>query len=386
MSKAPIIVIGSGLAGYNLVKEFRKLDKENEILVVSQDDAHSYSKPMLSTAIAKGKLADELSMGDPGKVAGQLNISIRNHTTVDRIDPENKTIAIGNETLSYSKLVLACGAKVNKLKFPGSDLDKVVSINDLMDYRKFRTLLDTEKAEGKKHVLIMGAGLIGCEYANDLLAKEYKVTIVDPNTTALSALLPSEAGQALIEGLSEAGCNFEMESYVNEISEQGDSLLAQLNNGKEVECDLVISAIGLKPSIQLAQDSGIQCNHGIVTNDKLQTSATDVYALGDCAEIEGQVRLYVLPLMTCARALAKTLNGEPTSASFGVMPIATKTPACPVIVCPPPTDAVGQWQIDKTGIDVCGRFTNDEGILQGFVLTGQRSVEKQALVKELTSH
>jgi rubredoxin-NAD+ reductase len=382
MSKAPIIVIGSGLAGYNTVKEFRKLDKETEILVISQDDAHSYSKPMLSTAIAKGKLADELSMGDPGKMASQLNISIRNHTSVDRIDTQNKTLIIGSETLPYSKLVLACGAIVNKLQFPGSDLDKVVSINDLMDYRHFRSLLDTEE---RKHVLIMGAGLIGCEYANDLLTKDYQVTVVDPNSSALSSLIPNEAGKALIQGLEEVGCQFEMDAFVAEISEQADSLLARLSNGKEVECDLVISAIGLKPNTELAQASGIQCGHGIMTDATLQTNAADVYALGDCAEIEGQVRLYVLPLMASARALAKTLNGEATSVNFGVMPVATKTPACPVVVCPPPTNVSGEWQIQQEGLDIAGRFINDQGVLNGFVLTGQRTVEKQALVKELSN-
>lgn len=382
MSSAPIIVIGSGLAGYNTVKEFRKLDKETEILVISQDDAHSYSKPMLSTAIAKGKSADSLSMGDPGKMASQLNISIRNYTTVERIDTENKTLIVGDETLPYSKLVLACGATVNKLSFPGSELNKVVSINDLMDYRNFRSLLDEDGS--KKHVLIMGAGLIGCEYANDLLAKDYQVTIVDPNTSALSSLIPNEAGLALIEGLKEIGCQFETKTYVSEISDQSDSLDVRLSNGKAISCDLVISAIGLKPNVTLAMNSGLECNHGIVTNAELQTSAPDVYAIGDCAEIDGIVRLYVLPLMTSARALAKTLNGETTAASFGVMPIATKTPACPVIVCPP-TSASGEWKIEQEGIDVCGRFIKEDGTLNGFVLTGQRSVEKQALVKELSS-
>ncbi len=384
MSDSPIIVIGSGLAGYHLVKEFRKLDQESEILVISQDDAHSYSKPMLSTALAKGKQADELSMADPGKVAAQLNISVRNHTTVDAINSQSKTIQIGEERLPYSRLVLACGAKANKLEFPGSELDKVVSINDLMDYRKFRSLLEATDLEKKKHVLIMGAGLIGCEYANDLLSDGYQVTIVDPSNTALSSLIPAEAGQALLEGLSEAGCQFEMQSYVTKISEQPAGLRVRLDNGKEINCELVISAVGLKPNTQLAKDSGIACNHGIVSNAELQTNTPDVYALGDCAEIEGQVRLYVLPLMASARALAKTLSGTPTPASFGIMPIATKTPACPVVVCPPTADS-GKWHFESDGINVCGRYIDSSEHLVGFVLTGQRCVEKQALVKELSS-
>jgi rubredoxin---NAD+ reductase len=379
MQTIPIIVIGSGLAGYNLIKEFRKLDKDSPILLISQDDAHSYSKPMLSTALTKGKLADDLSIADPGKMAEQLNISVRNHTHVDAIDVAAKQILIGNETLAYRQLVLATGAKANKLNFPGSEHEKVVSINDLVDYRNFRHLLD-----GKKHVLIMGAGLIGCEYANDLLNGNYEVTVVDPSNAALSGLIPEEAGQALISGLSDAGAKFHMQRYVSQITEDDNTLTAQLDDGSSINCDLVISAVGLKPAIQLAKSAGIDCAQGIVCDQYLRTSQPDIYALGDCAEIDGNVRLYVLPLMASARALAKTLNGSDTAVVFSAMPVATKTPACPVVVCPP-TFTEGAWVFEQNELDICGRFIDSDNKLNGFVLTGQRCVEKQALVKELNS-
>lgn len=379
MDTTPIIVIGSGLAGYNLIKEFRKLDKDSPILLISQDDAHSYSKPMLSTALTKGKLADELSIAGPGKMAEQLNISVRNHTCVDAIDVAAKQIMIGDEVLAYRQLVLATGAITNKLQFPGSTHEKVVSINDLMDYRHFRSLLN-----GKKRVLIMGAGLIGCEYANDLLNDGYEVTVVDPSQTALSGLIPAEAGQALIAGLTGAGATFYMQRYVTQISEHDKALSALLDDGSSVSCDLVISAVGLRPNIQLAHKAGLDCAQGIVCDQYLRTSGADIYALGDCAEIEGKVRLYVLPLMASARALAKSLSGEDTAVTFTTMPIATKTPACPVVVCPPSSND-GEWVFEQNGLDICGRFIDSKDKLSGFVLTGQRSVEKQALVKELNS-
>ena len=378
---APVVVIGSGLAGYNTVKEFRKLDKETPVLVLSLDDGHSYSKPMLSTGLTKGKQADDLSMGDPGKMAEQLNASIRNYTTVDAIDTESKLIKIGEESIAYSKLVLATGAVVNKLNFPGSDLDKVVSINDLMDYRTFR-----EKLEGKKHVLIMGAGLIGCEYANDLLNGEYQVTVVNPANTTLTGLVPEFAGKALERALSDAGVAMKMDCYATSIEDNDSHLVVTLSNNEKVECDLVISAVGLKANITLAAASNIDSNKGIKTNNLLETSAKDVYAIGDCAEIEGIVRLYVLPLMTSARALAKTLTGTPTPVSFGPMPVATKTPVCPVVVCPP-NSPEGEWQFetsDDSENDICGRFVSTDDKVTGFVLTGSRCNEKQALVKELS--
>jgi rubredoxin-NAD+ reductase len=379
VATAPVIVLGSGLAAYTFVREWRKLDADTPCLMITRDDGHSYSKPMLSTGLTKNKTADGLSMADPGVMAQQLKLSIRNFTEVTAIDPAHSCIHIGNETLIYSKLILALGAHVNTLNFPGATLDRVVSINDLMDYRRFRSLLPE-----KGHILIMGAGLIGCEYANDLLNADYSVTIVDPSETPMSTLIPAEAGHCLTAGLAKAGARWKFGHHVHEISAlENDQLCVSLNDGHKVLCDLVISAIGLRPEIRLAAAAGIQCHRGIVTNRYLETSADTIYALGDCAETGGEVRLYVLPLMASARALAKTIAGERTAVDFGIMPVTTKTPACPVITVPPAASS-GKWTFQLNGeLDLIGRFINEHGELQGFVLTGAATSEKQTLVQEM---
>lgn len=375
----PVIVLGSGLAAYSLVREFRKLDESSAVLIITQDDGHSYSKPMLSTGFTKQKTADELSMADPGKMALQLKASIRNFTQVTAIDPENSCIYVGDECLPYSKLVLALGAKVNKLNFPGSSHPKVVSINDLMDYRHFRSLLHK-----KAHVLIMGAGLIGCEYANDLLNDGYQVTLVDPSASPMNGLIPAEAGQLLAKGLEQAGAHMKLHHHVHEISELDQQLCASLNDGHKIICDLVISAIGLRPNTELAAAAGIECNKGIITNQYLETSGKNIFALGDCAETDHQVRLYVLPLMASARALAKTLTGDRSAVNFGIMPVVTKTPACPVVTVPP-GETAGSWHFEQHQLDLTGRFKTPEGELQGFVLTGAAVSEKAKLIQEMNT-
>jgi len=381
----PIIIIGTGLAGYSLAREFRKLDQITPVLMLSRDDAHSYSKPMLSTGFTKNKDANDLSIADPGKMAVQLKVSIRNFTEVTHIEVNKSQVRIGDEILGYSKLVLASGAKVNTLNFPGSGHPDVISINDLMDYRNFRQRLTHDN----KHVLIMGAGLIGCEYANDLLNGGYQVTIVDPSESALNGLIPDFAGKALIQGLEAAGAKFHMQNHVSEIIDQNNHLCAKLNSGLTLDCDIVISAVGLKPDIALAKAAGIHCHRGITTDAYLQTSQDNIYALGDCAEIEGHVRLYVLPLMASARALAKTLLSQKTAAAFGVMPIATKTPACPVITCPPVNTRGetinGEWKIEQEGSNIKAKFIDTHQQLRGFVLTGEQIKEKQNLLKELAN-
>jgi rubredoxin-NAD+ reductase len=378
---APVIVLGSGLAGYSFVREWRKLDAETPALMITRDDGHSYSKPLLSTGLTKNKTADALSMADPGAMAQQLNLSIRNFTEVTAIDPASSCIYIGNEKLVYSKLILALGAHVNRLNFAGAALERVVSINDLMDYRRFRSLLPE-----KGHILIMGAGLIGCEYANDLLNTHHSVTLVDPSASPMKGLIPEEAGQRLAAGLTQAGACLKLGHHVHEINAlENNQLCVTLNDGHKVLCDLVISAIGLRPEIRLAEAAGIQCHRGIVTNGYLETSAANIYALGDCAETCGDVRLYVLPLMASARALAKTIAGERTAVNFGIMPVATKTPACPVITVPPGRSE-GTWQFEHSGeLDLTGRFINTQGDVLGFVLTGAAISEKQKLVQELNT-
>ena len=377
----PIIVLGSGLAGYSLVREFRKLDKETPVLMITQDDGHSYSKPMLSTGFTKNKTADDLSMADPGKMASQLNVSIRNFSTVTKIDTQNEQVLLGEEALGYQKLVLALGAQVKKLNFPGSDHPKVISINNLMDYRAFR-----DQLQPNQHVLIMGAGLIGCEYANDLLIGGYQVSVVDPSETAMNGLIPAEAGTALSQGLQQAGAHFHFGNYVQHIEELDDGqLCATLHSGKKVLADLIISAVGLKPDLHLAEAADIEGRQGILTNPYLETSKNNVFALGDCAETLEAVRLYVLPLMASARALAKTLSGEKTAVNFGVMPIATKTPACPVVTVPPP-NTKGDWQFSTHERGLIGRYYDASEKLNGFVLTGDALSEKTKLIKELSNN
>ena len=155
-----------------------------------------------------------------------------------------------------------------------------------------------------------------------------------------------------------------------------------MSNGEEIETDLIISAIGLAPRVELASKAGLKYQKGISVDRSLQTSDPDVYALGDCAEIDGMVLLYVLPLMNSARALAKTLSGTPTEVTFGPMPVVVKSPACPTVIATP-ADTNGEWHVEGEGQDLSCLFKDAEGQLKGFVLTGAKVVDKLALSKQL---
>lgn len=376
--QAPIVVVGTGLSGYSLVREIRKLDKDTPIVMVTADDGISYSKPMLSTGFTKGKDADGLAQATTEKMAAQLNVKLRVYSTVTGINPDAHELLIGGERLVYSKLVLAWGADVIRLFIDGDGQEHVHSINDLMDYRAFRKAL-----AGGKRVAIMGAGLIGCEFANDLRHGEYDVDVIAPSDTIMPGLLPDPAANAVRQKLEETGVRFHLETVVDRIDRAAQGVKLTLANGETLEADLVISAVGLRPRIGLAQAAELDTDRGIKVNRALETSAKDVYALGDCAEVDGHVMLYVLPLMACARALAKTLTGQRTEVNYGAMPVMIKTPCCPTAVCPPPADAEGVWELEQDGADVKAIFRSHEGTVLGFAVTGRFAVEKQVLSREI---
>lgn len=375
---APIVIVGTGLSGYTLAKEIRKQDEDTPIVMVTADDGFSYSKPMLSTGFTKGKEADELAQASADAMGEQLNLELRTYTTVTGIDPHAHELVLGDERLVYSKLVLAWGADVIRLSIAGDGQEHVFSINDLVDYRAFRNAL-----QGKKRVAIMGAGLIGCEFANDLRNGDYEVDVIAPSDSVMPGLLPPPAAEAVRSSLENLGVRFHLETVVEHVSAKGNGVNLTLANGETLAADLVISAVGLRPRTELAAAAGLDTNRGIMVNRALETSAADIYALGDCAEVDGHVLLYVMPLMACARALAKTLAGERTEVKYGTMPVMIKTPCCPTSVCPPPPNASGSWDVDADGQDVRALFKSDSGDVLGFAVTGRYAVEKQALSKEV---
>jgi rubredoxin-NAD+ reductase len=376
--RAPVVIVGTGLAGYNLAREFRKLDGETPLLLITADDGRSYSKPMLSTGFGKNKDADGLSMAEPGAMAEQLKAEVRTHTRISGIDPGHKRLWIGEEAVNYRDLILAWGAETVRVPIEGDGADLVFPINDLEDYARFRAA-----AAGKRRVLLLGAGLIGCEFANDLILGGYEVQLVAPCEQVMPTLLHPAAAAAVQAGLESLGARFHLGPVLTRLDKVADGLQAHLSDGQVIACDVVVSAIGLRPRIDLAAAAGIQVNRGVVVDRHLQTSHANIFALGDCAEVDGLNLLYVMPLMSCARALAQTLAGHPTAVSYGPMPITVKTPVCPLVGSPPPRGAEGVWSVEGQGADIKALCHDAGGQLLGYALTGAAVMEKLALNKQL---
>ncbi len=377
-SPSGIVIIGSGLAGYTVIRELRKIDKAMPITLITREPGYFYSKPMLSTALASSKSAEQLISTNADGMATQLDITILGDVDVTAIDTAAQTVTTSKGSISYGKLVLGLGADQIRLPLEGNAANEVVTVNDLEDYAQFRKTI-----EGKKRITILGAGLIGCEFANDLVLGSYEVDVIDLAPQALGRLLPEDAAQALQTKLSEAGVRWHFETTVQSIDRNGDSLSVTLANGAVINSDAFLSAVGLRPRLDLAKAAGIATGEGITVNRQLETSAKHVYAIGDCAEVEGLVLPYVMPIMQAARALAPNLLGQATTLNYPAMPVMVKTPALPTIVSPPAKNAVGDWKINSVEGGLEARFESHDGQLLGFALLGTATAQRGALTKEL---
>jgi rubredoxin-NAD+ reductase len=376
----PIVIVGSGLAGYTLLKEIRKRDAETPVTLVTADDGAFYSKPNLSNAFATNRNAAALASASAEKMAADQKATVLAHTRVTAIDTAGRRLRTEKGELGYARLVLALGADPFAHGLAGDASTDVLMVNDLADYAAFRAAV-----EGRKRVAVLGGGLIGCEFANDLAHAGFAVDVVHLGDWPLERLLPVEAGRRLADALAALGVTWHFGRTGKSVDRTATGYRITLDNGDTVDADVVLSAIGLKPRTQLAQAAGIQTGRGVQTNALLETSAADVYAMGDCAEVEGQNLPYVQPLLLQARALAATLTGTPTAVTYPAMPVMVKTPAHPVAVLPPRIGAAGSWKVDCFDGGVCALFLGEAGQLQGFALTGSETSRRNALAKEIAS-
>ncbi|MDP2677637.1 MAG: FAD-dependent oxidoreductase [Rhodoferax sp.] len=183
----PIIIIGAGLAGWSTARELRKLDKTTPVLLITADSGDFYAKPSLSNAFAQKRGPAQLVTTPAASMAASQNITLHAHTRVTAIDTVRQTVHTSAGEFAYAKLVLATGAQPIRIPMSGDAASAVLSVNALQDFSEFHARLmsvNSAAADGgidlKKRIVIMGAGLIGCEFANDLMGSDFEVTVVDP--------------------------------------------------------------------------------------------------------------------------------------------------------------------------------------------------------------
>jgi len=361
----PIVIIGSGHAGYGLAQALRQIDADVDIRVLTADSGHRYHKPGLSVGLGLGRSPDAMADESPFAIEARLHIRVYPHCLVEGINPATRQVHTNLGALAYGQLVLACGARPVRLAL-GADAADVLSINNLADYRQFR-----QRLAGAHRVAIIGDGLIGCEFANDLAASGHAVQVIGLARWPMERFLPVEAGRHVQNALAALGVNWHLGASVQRVERHVGVYRLTLNDARLVQADLIVSAVGLQANLDLARSAGIRVGRGIWVDDALQTSHPGIYALGDCVEIGGQMLPFLAPIDHGIRALAPTLLGQVTPVEYPPMPITVKTPAVPLCLLPPAVHVEGTWQVTTAPDGLTAGFYDRDETLHGFVLLGR---------------
>ncbi|EHJ07297.1 nitrite reductase large subunit NirB [Staphylococcus simiae] len=313
MAKQKLVMIGNGMAGIRTIEEI--LGRSNDmydITVIGKEPYPNYNRIMLSN-ILQNKMTVEETIMNPYEWYEENNITLITDDPVVNVDKVAQTVTTSKGVeVGYDKLIFATGSKAFVIPVPGSDLPSVIG---------WRTIDDTEQmmeiAKTKKKAIVIGGGLLGLECARGLLDQGMEVTVLHLAEWLMEMQLDRKAGAMLKADLEKQGMKFEMQANTTEILGEDDVEGVRLADGREIETDLVVMAVGIRPYTEVAKDAGLEVNRGIVVNDVMQTSDDNIYAVGECAEHDGKVYGLVAPLYEQGKVLADYLTEQQTDGYKG---------------------------------------------------------------------
>jgi len=327
---AGVVIIGAGRAGWAMAEALRERDARLPITIVSACDASVYDKPMLSVVHAKRLDIAALARESAAAAATRLDARLLAGTDAVRIDATASQLRTTRGALRWRHLVLAHGAEARAVAALPTNL--CWRLNHLDAYRRFRAALGAPSAAPQAGVIIVGAGLVGCELANDLALAGHAVTLLDMATRPLAALLDAGASARLIDAWRELPIRFEGGVSVRSVERVDDrSILVALEDGRAFGATQVIAATGLQTPGRLAASAGLEFRDGIVVDPiTLATSAPNIHALGDCISIGGRPGRFIEPIGRQARVIADRIVGKaPAPYSATLPPIRIKTTSLP---------------------------------------------------------
>ncbi|MEJ2061052.1 MAG: FAD-dependent oxidoreductase, partial [Gammaproteobacteria bacterium] len=317
--KLKLVLIGNGMAGVRTLEELLKLASDKyDITVFGAEPYGNYNRILLSPVLSGEKTLSDIMLNDESWYAEQ-GITLHKGKRVTVIDRVKRVVtAEDGTTADYDRLILATGSNPFIIPVPGHDKQGVLGFRDIHDVERM-----LESTRSYKHAVVIGGGLLGLEAANGLMKQGMDVTVVHLLDSLMERQLDKVAGDLLKRSLEERGLRFLMQAQTSEILGDEHVTGVRFADGSEVEADLVVMAVGIRPNIELAQRAGIYCERGVVVNDTLQTFDPCIYAIGECVQHRGDLYGLVAPLFEQAKVCANHL-AEYGIAKYGGSMTSTK--------------------------------------------------------------
>jgi len=312
MTSGSVIVVGAGHAGFQLAASLRQHGFGERVCLIN-DEAHlPYQRPPLSKAYLKGEGRPDSLMFRPEKFYRDHNIELIGDRAVSIDRAARRVVLASGSFLDYGHLVLATGARNRLLDIPNANLGDVRYLRILDESEALRQRIATAR-----HVLVIGAGFIGLEFAATARIKGLEVDVVELGSRVMARAVTAEISDYFQERHTAAGIRIHLGVQATSIESDGANVTGvSLSDGRHVPADLVVVGVGVLPNVELAQEAGLPVAAGIMVNEQLLTSDPDISAVGDCAlfaspRFGGSLRLESVQNATDhARCVAARLTGD----------------------------------------------------------------------------
>ena len=313
----PLVIVGNGMAAARLVDELVKTSLGRyAIAVIGEEPRLAYNRVLLSSVLAGETASHDIELKPAGWWRDR-GVTLKYGCRATEIDVGRRELKIdGDESIEFSRLVLATGSSPLRLSLPGADLAGVHTFRDSRDVDLLLTL-----AVRKKPVVVIGGGLLGLEAAYGLAKAGTPVTLLHLMDRLMERQLDAPAAELLKSLVERKGIKVELNANTARIHGATRVEAVELADGRLVSADAVVFAAGIRPNTALARDAGLTVNRGVVVGDHLQTSAPGIFAIGECAEHRGVCYGLVEPAYEQARVLARHLAGS--DACYGGSVVAT---------------------------------------------------------------
>ena len=310
-----LVVVGNGMAAARLVDELTKVALGRYAIAVIGDEPRlAYNRVLLSSVLAGETASHDIELR-PASWWGDCGVTLKYGCVATEIDVGRRELKIANEeSIGFSRLVLATGSMPLRLNVPGADLAGVHTFRDSRDVDMLLTL-----AAQKRRVVVVGGGLLGLEAAYGLSKAGSSVTLLHLMDRLMERQLDAPAAELLKSLVERKGVRVLLNANTARLHGETRVEGIELSDGRRIDADAVVFAAGIRPNIALAKEAGIAVNRGVVVDDVMQTGAPDIFALGECAEHRGICYGLVEPAYEQARVLARHLAGSTAAYSGSVV-------------------------------------------------------------------